>query len=156
MTEHNPDEFQWANTFWECFERSHKNGLLEIMRSIIRSAVSVAVAAERERIVELAEEVGAVYDTGGGYIYDPQSFAAALMDDLKRLGLRLALDEGEMQPVLDRIAAAIEAAVAEERERCAQVAAEWEPTGERNPIAGWECDKTCEGIAAAIREPKRG
>ena len=97
-----------------------------------------------------------------------QERAKVLMDDLKRIGLRLALDQGEMQPVLDRIAAAIEAAVSEDRERCAKIVEDYDETNEDgelvNPGLGYWVDvrdeycyiPDAEAIAARIREPKRG
>ena len=68
-----------------------------------------------------------------------QDRAAALMNDLKRLGLRLALDEGEMQPVLDAIAAAIEAAVAEARTASAKDALRSVAPNERLSVMSEYC-----------------
>ena len=95
MTAHNPDEFQWANTFWECFERSHKNGLLEIMRSIIRSAVSVAVE-------------------------DMTRFRDNAVEDMAMWMERA----GKLAGGVD-VATLIREAVNEERERCARICEEF-------------------------------
>lgn len=42
-------------------------------------------------------------------------------------------------------------AVRAERERCAQMAQEWEPPEDFSAVRGWEHEQTREGIAVALR-----
>ena len=119
------------------------------LAKLIFAAIEAAVAEERESCARLADREGETADPMIPMVgqYKAKKIAAVIRDRFAPL-----------RTCQLKVFAAIEAAVVEEREACAEVAFQWEPTtreaindlsayGDPDAIA----DKVVEHIAAAIR-----